>query len=50
MTGIELDTTEAALALAGLVALQELADKIAPEKVDKLADRLEGFITEEEKA
>ncbi len=43
---IELDRIEVALCLAGLVALQSVAEKIAPEKVEQLADRLSDFLDE----
>ncbi len=44
---IELDRTEAALALAGVVALQTFAEGDAAEAVEMLATRLEASITEE---
>ncbi len=43
---IELDRIEAALCLAGLVALQDVAEKIAPEKVEELAGKLSDFLDE----
>ncbi len=44
---IELDRTEAALALAGVVLLQTFGEGKIPEVVERLAARLEASITEE---
>ena len=44
---IELDRTEAALALAGVMLLQTFSEGDEPEAVEMLAARLEASITEE---